>query len=174
MNNRTLLWFVIGAGILAALVTGGVVSMALWKQSARASKWLPALGAAEAARGIPTDLLARMAYQESHWRDDIISGRTPSSAGNLGLMQLLPKYFASVRVPIPFTDADTAAQIDQAATELARLYAHYGNWQNAVAAYNWGEGNLDDYLAGNGGNLPSETQNYIAQVFADVPAAANT
>ncbi len=30
---------------------------------------------------------------------------------------------------------------------LARLYRRYGNWPDAVAAYNWGPGNLDAWIA---------------------------
>ena len=29
---------------------------------------------------------------------------------------------------------------------LALLYRHYGNWPDAVSAYNWGRGNLDSWI----------------------------
>jgi Transglycosylase SLT domain len=32
-------------------------------------------------------------------------------------------------------------------TYLARLYRRYGNWADAVAAYNWGPGNLDEWIS---------------------------
>jgi Transglycosylase SLT domain len=32
-------------------------------------------------------------------------------------------------------------------TYLARLYRRYGNWPDAVAAYNWGPGNMDAWIA---------------------------
>jgi len=151
---------------------GGVLAVAAWRQSQNASKWIPVLNAAESANGIPPNLLARMAYQESHWRDDIITGSTVSPAGALGLMQLEPAYFPSVNVPRPYTDADTVAQINQAAAELARLYGVFGSWPLAVAAYNDGQGNIQAYVAGTRA-LPDETQQYLQAVFADVPAAAN-
>ena len=31
---------------------------------------------------------------------------------------------------------------------LARMYRRYGNWQDAIAAYNWGPGNLDAWIGG--------------------------
>ena len=31
---------------------------------------------------------------------------------------------------------------------LARLYHHYANWADAVAAYNWGPGNMDVWIGG--------------------------
>jgi soluble lytic murein transglycosylase-like protein len=37
-----------------------------------------------------------------------------------------------------------------------------GNLNKALACYNWGPGNYEKY--GGGGNLPSETRNYIALV----------
>jgi soluble lytic murein transglycosylase-like protein len=156
---------------LLLLGGGGVLAVAAWRQSQNAGKWIPVLNSAESAHGIPPNLLARMAYEESHWRDDIISGATVSPAGALGIMQLEPAYFSSVNVPRPYTDADTAAQIDQAAAELARLYGVFGSWPLAVAAYNDGQGNIAAYVAGTRA-LPAETEQYLTDVFADVPAAA--
>ena len=31
-------------------------------------------------------------------------------------------------------------------TYLAGLYRHYGNWPDAIAAYNWGPGNMDSWI----------------------------
>jgi soluble lytic murein transglycosylase-like protein len=140
-----------------------------WKNVQQGPKWVPVINAAETSLGIPTDLLARIAYQESHFRPDIISGANVSSAGALGLMQMLPQYFASVRVPTPFTDDDTAAQITEAGNLLASLYRQFSDWSLAVAAYNWGAGNVNNYLAGKGTALPDETATYVADVFGDVP-----
>ena len=140
-----------------------------WKNVQQGPKWVPVLNAAETSLGIPPDLLARIAYQESHFRPDIISGANVSSEGALGLMQMLPKYFASVRVPTPFTDDDTAAQITEAGGLLASLYRQFSDWSLAVAAYNWGAGNVNNYLAGKVTALPDETATYVADVFGDVP-----
>jgi hypothetical protein len=52
---------------------------------------------------------------------------------------------------------------------LARLYQRYGNWPDAVAAYNWGPGNLDQWIA-NGRPaeaLPLETARYLLKVLRD-------
>lgn len=139
-----------------------------WQAVNQGPVWIPALNAAESQFGIPTNLLARIAYQESRFRPDVIAGTKVSSAGALGLMQLLPTYFASVRVPVPFTADDTAAQIQEAAQELVRLYNVFGDWSLAVAAYDDGQGNITKYLAGNRA-LPAETTNYVSSVLADVP-----
>jgi soluble lytic murein transglycosylase-like protein len=58
-----------------------------------------------------------------------------------------------------------AAQYD---SMLLRRYG--GDVRKALAAYNWGMGNLDKNIAKNGANwetnLPQETQNYIAKILA--------
>jgi hypothetical protein len=36
---------------------------------------------------------------------------------------------------------------------LAQMYRRYGNWQDAIAAYNWGPSNLDAWI---GGGRPAE------------------
>jgi soluble lytic murein transglycosylase-like protein len=144
-----------------------------WMNDGDGPKWIPALNAAEAARGIPTNLLARMAFQESSFRPGVISGVIPSDEGALGLMQLLPQFFKSVCVPVPFTDDDTNAQITEAAAFLVSLYGRFGDWQEAVAAYNWGAGNEHHESIIDGGyvlaDMPPQTQTYVREVFGDVP-----
>lgn len=134
-----------------------------WKTKPNASKYLGLLAAAERKYGIPTDLLARQAYQESRWREDIVSGAYPSSAGALGLMQIIPKFHPKAE-PL-----NVPAAIDYAAREMVRLYKKFGRWQLALAAYNAGEGNVAKY----GGVPPfGETQNYVAQIARDVASLA--
>jgi hypothetical protein len=52
---------------------------------------------------------------------------------------------------------------------LARLYERYGNWADAVAAYNWGPGNLDQWIASGrpAERLPLETARYLLRVLRD-------
>jgi soluble lytic murein transglycosylase-like protein len=140
-----------------------------WKNVASGAQWVPPLNAAETQFGIPQDLLARIAYEESHFRPDIISGSTSSTAGALGLMQLEPAYFASVRVPRPFTIGDVLAQIQDAAQDLVTNYNALGNWPLAVAAYNAG---LSTIQTGNASAAnKAATAKYVADIIGDVPAA---
>ncbi len=138
-----------------------------WQTVNDGPQWVPVIQAAEMQQGIPQNLLARMAYQESHFRTDIIDGTKASSAGALGILQMMP-IFSTVNVPRPFTVQDTGAQIQQAAGELSRLYGVFGDWALALAGYNDGQGNVQKYLAGNRA-LPAETLNYVSDVLADVP-----
>lgn len=139
-----------------------------WQNVGQGPRWAPMLAQAEDLYGIPRNLLARIAYQESHFRQDIIDGTKVSPAGALGLMQLMPQYFDTVRRPVPFTDSDTADQIDQAARQLVALFNHFQDWGLAVAGYNDGQGNVNQYVAGNRA-LPQETLNYVSGILADVP-----
>ncbi len=147
--------------------------MYAWEESAEGRKWAPALAAAERKYGIPAGLLSRQAAEESSFSPDVIYGTRSSSAGALGILQLEPAYFSSVNVSTPFTDADVLAQIDQAAGEDARLYSVFGSWQDALAAYNWGQGHVRAWLAGGAdpAQLPAETARYTSQILSSVPAA---
>lgn len=159
----------VGIAVAAALITGGYFVSENWEDSANGQTWASTLAAAEQANGIPSGLLSRIAYQESSFSTNVINGTQPSSAGALGIMQLEPEYFSSVQVPVPFSAADTTAQINQAAALLASLYSQFGNWTNAVAAYNAGAGTIDSVLAGSA-TLPTETANYIADINQSLPS----
>jgi hypothetical protein len=52
---------------------------------------------------------------------------------------------------------------------LAQMFRRYGNWSDALAAYNWGPGNVDLWIAAgrNPDRLPLETVRYIARVLRD-------
>ena len=128
--------------------------------------WLSLLNGAEDHYGIPRNLLTRIAYQECSWRPEVINGTVKSSVGAVGMMQLMPQFFPGAGVSI-------AADISTAAGLLANLYQRFHDWQLAVAAYNWGGGNVHQEGVKDGGyelaDMPAETQNYVRKVFADVP-----
>ncbi len=181
MNRETWLWLLGGGALLYALsqtqtaqnvVESGVdtvtAAVSGWQSVQQGPQWVPVINAAEVQYGIPPNLLARMAYQESHFRQEIIDGTKPSTAGALGILQLMPRIFPIVNAPIPFTAQDTSAQIQTAAQEIARLYTVYRDWGLALAGYNWGQGHLSTYLA-NGGSIPQQTIDYVSQILADVP-----
>lgn len=140
-----------------------------WKDELEGPKWLPVLNMAEESYQLPHDLLARMAYQECSFKPRVIDGTQASPAGALGMMQLMPEYFFSVRVPTPFSPEDTGSQIEEAAQFVANLYTQTHNWQLTVAAYNAGLGAVQRF-----GAVPpyEETQNYVKEIFADLPEVA--
>jgi soluble lytic murein transglycosylase-like protein len=145
-----------------------------WQSVEAGPAWMPVLNAVEVNESLPADLLARIAFQESSFRPGVIDGTVPSDAGALGIMQLMPQFFDSVKAPIPFGPVDTRAQISQSAQLLASLYERFKDWQVAVAAYNWGGGSVHHQWVTDSStyilaDMPTQTQNYVKQVFADVP-----
>ena len=52
---------------------------------------------------------------------------------------------------------------------LAQMFLRYGNWPDALAAYNWGPGNLDLWIGGGrrATQLPLDVARYVARVMRD-------
>lgn len=104
--------------------------------------------------GVDPDLIVSMMWVESRGKEKAVS-----PAGASGLMQFMPG--TAKRFGIDPNDPEQA--VYGAARYMAFLLDHYnGDKMKAVAAYNWGEGNLDK----NGlAKMPKETKAYLKQVF---------
>jgi membrane-bound lytic murein transglycosylase B len=119
---------------------------------------------AAAQYGVPADHLARLLRQESGFDPDVISGQRVSSAGAQGIAQFMPGTAREMGVdPL---NPDQA--IPGAARYLSQLQKQFGgNLEHATAAYNWGPGNLQKWLAAGGdpSRMPAETQQYLKAVM---------
>lgn len=81
-----------------------------------------------------------------------------SSKGAMGLMQLMPGTANDMGVKDPYDPRDN---VMGGVKYLKMLLDRYdGNVDRALAAYNWGMGNLQRSTGG----MPEETRNYIAKV----------
>ena len=58
---------------------------------------------------------------------------------------------------------------------LARMYRRYGNWADAVAAYNWGPRNIDAWITTGRATdlLPLEVERYRDRVLRDAAVMLN-
>lgn len=112
---------------------------------------------AEQKYGVPADLLAAVAKQESNFNP-----RAVSRAGARGLMQLMPGTARSLGVSNSF---DPAQAVDGAARLLRDHLRTFGTVDLALAAYNAGPGAVRKY----GGVPPyAETKNYVAKITSNL------
>lgn len=121
----------------------------------------PILDAAAQKYGIPEALVRAVAYVESRWNPQAKSG-----VGAVGIMQIMPGTAEGLGVK---DRTDPKQSAEGGAKLLAALYKRAGSWPVAIAAYNWGQGNV----FGTGGKAPktsasewpSETQTYVQDVL---------
>lgn len=83
-----------------------------------------------------------------------------SSAGAIGVMQLEPATAAQLGVD----PNDVNQNIRGGVTFLKQLYQKYGSWDQTLAAYNWGPGNMDNALA-TAEAVPSQVLNYVRGIL---------
>lgn len=122
-----------------------------------------AFDAAAQEYGVDADVLRAMAYAESGFRPDVMSGQVKSRTGATGLLQFMPQ--TAERFGIDATDP-VQSIFGAAAYMRSNLDKFGGDYGKAVAAYNWGENrrafDSDDWQ----GKAPDETRNYLKKVFA--------
>jgi hypothetical protein len=120
-----------------------------------AGPYQSAINSAGAAYGVDPNFLTRLFYQENHFRP---SGT--SSAGAQGFAQFMPATAERYGVNVD----DPYSSIRGAAHYLGDLSQRYGGNQGLMAAgYNWGEGNVDNWL-NRGGRIPPETLSYVRNI----------
>lgn len=117
---------------------------------------------AAAQYNVPVSILSWLLWKESRYNPAIIDGTKRSSAGAMGIAQFMP---ATAREELGSEAAalDPARAIPGAARYLAKLYRSLGTWDKALAAYNWGIGNVQRKgLAA----APAETRDYYSTIMA--------
>ena len=109
--------------------------LGLWRPP---EKYAALIAAAGSKYDLPVDLLARLLWQESRYREDIITGAVRSRVGAVGIAQFMPATAAEMGID----PLNVEQSIDAAAKYLRRLYNSLQVWDKAIAAYNWGIGNV--------------------------------
>ncbi|UHD44125.1 lytic transglycosylase domain-containing protein [Aureimonas altamirensis] len=120
--------------------------------------------------GIPTAWIRAVLRAES--ASDV---RAISSAGAMGLMQVMPDTWAALRVRYrlgrdPYDPRDN---ILAGTAYLREMYDRYGNVGAMLAAYNAGPGRYDEHLV-TGRALPAETRAYVATIAQQIAGGVIT
>ena len=137
-----------------------------WALPAKGKPYAELFATNEARINAPKNLLARQAQQESGFNPN---ARSP--VGAVGIMQIIPRWHPTVGEAGAL---NPAVAIPYAADYLNTLRARFGTWARALAAYNWGQGNLSKHLSKvpNGGDwlsgLPKETRDYVNKILGDL------
>ena len=146
------------------IVSKTVNALGLWRAPAQ---YAGLIAQAEVQHGIPSTMLERLLYQECRYRQDIITGRVRSSVGAMGIAQFMPATAAELGID----PLNPAQAVPAAAKYLKGLFNRFGTWSQALAAYNWGQGNVSRKgLA----NAPRETRLYYSQILDDVNSGSGT
>ena len=145
----------------------------LQRMSERSSKYLFHIVEEIEARKMPTEL-ALLPFIESAFNPQAVS-----SARASGMWQFMPatgKSFDLKQNAFRDDRRDVQASTRAALDYLERLYKMFGDWHLALAAYNWGEGNVGKAIARNKRaglptgytdlNMPMETRMYIPKFQA--------
>ena len=143
------------------IVISGVIGLYLlfrpkWQIPLAGKKYAALFDFVEKNYGLPHNLLARMAQQESGYNASAVG-----SAGEIGLLQIYPEMHPECTGNL----YDPATNLQCAAEYLAKLYDQFGRWSLAIAAYNWGQGNL---VKKGFSAAPAVTKQYVAKVTGDL------
>jgi len=129
--------------------------------------------------GVPQDLIYQ-AVAESGFRTQVVNRR--SGAG--GMWQFMPGDAYAPPRSAWYDDRFDPLEATRAyAKYMKYLYSQFGNWYLAMAAYDWGAGNVQKAVQRTGfadfwelykrNNLPAETKNYVPIILAVTIMAKN-
>jgi len=143
------------------------------RSMARSSRYLFYIVQEVNARNMPTEI-ALLPFVESAFVTN-----AKSSAKAVGLWQFMPatgKDFRLTQNVFRDERRDVLQSTDAALDYLQRLYNQFGSWELALAAYNWGAGNISKAQKRNAAaglstdyeslTMPRETRNYVPKLMA--------
>jgi membrane-bound lytic murein transglycosylase D len=152
----------------------------LQRMGERSSKYLYHIVEELEQRNMPTEL-ALLPFIESAFNPQAVS-----SARASGMWQFMPatgKSFDLKQNAFRDDRRDVQASTRAALDYLERLYKMFGDWHLALAAYNWGEGNVGKTISRNQRaglpttyadlNMPMETRMYVPKLQAMKNIVAN-
>lgn len=109
------------------------------------------------AHNLNDDIIYRQFQQESGYNPKAYN----ENSGASGIAQIIPKYHPAVDVWAPFES------LTYAIGWMAQLLKTYdGSYVKALAAYNWGPGNVNKW-DGRPESLPAETRHYLDVILGE-------
>ncbi len=135
------------------------------------SPWRGYIGEASGRFGVPAAWIERVIEAESGGRTSLAGRPIVSSAGAMGLMQLMPATWSDIRARLGLggNPHDPRDNILAGTFYLRLMYDAFG-YPGLFGAYNAGPRRYAQYLGG-GRPLPAETRAYMAAVAGGVPLA---
>lgn len=155
-------------GTVRVWITAASLAFANPAQAETVADWQLYINEASARFGVPVAWIERVMRAESGGRTTLAGRPIRSSAGAMGLMQLMPPTWADMRARLGLgaNPDDPRDNILAGTLYLRLMYDRFG-YPGLFAAYNAGPKRYADYLAGRV-RLPSETVGYLGSV---APAA---
>ena len=150
------------------------------RMMSRSSRYLFYIVEEVERRKMPMEL-ALLPFIESAFNPEAFSRAKAS-----GMWQFMPatgKDFKLTQNIFRDERRDVIQSTDAALDYLQRLYKMFGDWELALAAYNWGEGNVSKAIKRNQAKklptdyaslkMPDETRNYVPKLLAVKNIVAN-
>jgi membrane-bound lytic murein transglycosylase D len=167
------------AGWISAFSTKPVLHAHLVASLRRAGKYKDMIQKILRDNGVPQDLIYQ-AVTESGFQPQVVNAK--SGAG--GMWQFMPFGNYGLAHNGYFDERfDPEKSTIAYAHYMKELYAEFGDWYLAMAAYDWGPGRVQHLVAKTGyadywelyrrGGLPAETKAYIPSVIAAIIMARN-
>lgn len=127
-----------------------------WTLPKAGQRYESAIIAAAESTGVDKKILASMLYQESRFNPN-----AKSNKGAQGIAQLLAGTASEVGVT---NRLDPEQSIFGGARYLSRMFDRFGDWRLALAAYNWGPGNVAK-VNGDFSKLPPSVKRYATEIL---------
>ncbi|MCC2977144.1 lytic transglycosylase domain-containing protein [Sphingomonas sp. PL-96] len=162
-----------GGGALRAILAAACLAAAAPAHAQAVADWRSYTVEASARFGVPVEWIEAVMQAESVGRTRIGGRPIRSSAGAMGLMQLMPTTWAEMRARLGLgQDPDDPRDNILAGTFYLRLMYEQFGYPGLFAAYNAGPARYAEHLAGRRA-LPAETVGYLTKVApARVPVAS--
>lgn len=157
-------------GALRIAVAVASFALAAPANAKYAADWHPYVAEASARFGVPTAWIERVMRAESNGQTTLNGRPIRSSAGAMGLMQLMPATWADMRsrLGLGFNPDHPRDNILAGTLYLRLMYDRFG-YPGLFGAYNAGPGRYAEHLAGRR-TLPGETVAYLAKVAPTAPS----